>query len=645
MGGLSWAMLRKHLPGYLGAFSAMVLAAALMGGSVALAIAAAELDGVDVASFSPERQSELRLWASLMSAMGGLTAVIAIVVSVVLVASMVSFVVAGRRRELALLRLSGARPGQVVRMVTGEVALLSLVAGVLGSLFAQPIGAAYLAIFSGTYGKPDGLHVAWRIVPMLAALALTVVVAVLSALGPARRIGRVQPIEALQEGSTRRRPMTLARWIVGSVALAGALAMLAIPASIEPSAFFMLILLQGLLALLGLVQLAPVIVAPISRLICGLLARVAPGPGTLAQGHASWNAARTASLANPALLLVAVPAVFFVSSFGLTEGDSARSLSVLHADAVVAQGAGTVAVSPDVLTSVPGVRAAAPSFITTGDFWSEVDGALTSYQLQAVDLPRMATMIDLRILEGDLAAVRGDAIAISPNNPARVGDVVSLRGPAGRTVNARIVARVGSMSGGREILVDKATFDLQGVGAEYRTWYLDLADGATADSVAAGVAAALAPTSSAEVTVYTAEGFVKQLAADSNAQVLTSMLVALGGSCLLAALAIGVSVVTSLRERHAEFALSRRAGAQPGAVLGATLIETVAVLAVAFLLAGGVIGLVWSRVWQSFVVQGLDFLPPIPWGLLGAFAGTGVVIALAATVLGTHWALRSIRMA
>lgn len=644
MGSLSWAMLRKHVPGYAGAFAAMVLAAALMGGSLSLTFAARSLDGVDPAAFSPEQWAGVTQYAGFMQMIGGTTAFVAILVSSILIASLVSFVVAGRRRELAMLRLTGARPGQIVRMVTGEVALLSAAASVVGVALATGVGGAYLALFSSTYTTVPGLFVGVHPEAMLAGALLTVLVAVAAAVGPARTGGRVAPIEALQEGSSRRKPMTAKRWIVGGLAVAGALALLLVPAGLDLSVFTMLVMLQGFLAIIGLVQLAPVIVAPVSRLVCGLVARVAPGPGTLAQGHASWNAARTASLANPALLLVAVPAVFLVTTFGLTEGLSVLSLRTLHADAVATQPAGDARADVAAVSAIDGVAAASPAFITASEFYEQTPLMLEAHQLHLVDFDSLATMVDLDVVAGDLAAVEGTHIAAIQNSDRHVGDVLSLKGPSG-TMDLTIVATVDNVPGSRELLADLATFDTRGVTTEHREWFLDLADGVTPQDVAGPVSAALAPDAPESVRVDSSADFVKRLDRESNQQVMTSVLIMIGGACLLAALAIAVSQVTGLRERRAEFALSRRAGGQPGAIQASTLIETLAVLVIAFTLALAVVGLVWARVWQNFQAQGIGALPPVPWDILGAFALVGTVIALVSAVAGTRWALRAIRAA
>lgn len=636
-------MLRKHIPGYSGAFLAMVLAAALMGGSLSLALGTARLDGIDVGVLSAEDQVRFQQAGDLMSSIGGLTAVVAAVVSVILIASTISFVVAGRRRELALLRLSGARPGQVTRLVVGEVALLSVVAGVIGLLFAVLIGRGYLALFGSTYPLPRGLTIGLHWEAMLGGLAMTVLAAVLAALGPARKIGKVQPIEALSEGSARRKPMSLLRWISGFVALAGVLGFMLVPGDAPIALFVWIALLQGLLALVALVQLAPVVVAPISRFVCGLVARIAPGPGTLAQGHSSWNAARTASLASPALLLLAVPGVFLITFNGLSDAGTSVLLRSLQADAVIEQHEGPARADAAAVATLPGIDRAAPTFITTEDFWEIDDDPMTSHQLLATDVPAVLSLVDAEVT-GDPAAVRGNQIAVMGESTIQLGDVLTLRGPENRVVEAKVVATIRGLPVNRELIVDLATFDLQGAQAGHRSWFLGLADGTTVESVAPRIQQALAPEDPASVDVLTISGWVEALDRANSQQMVTSLMILLGGASLLSLLAIGVSILTALRERGGEFALSRRAGAQPGAIQASTLIETVTVMLIAGVLGVGVIGAVWARLLMNFIALDVGTLPSVPIEVIGWFALAGLVMALMATIGGTQWALRAIRV-
>lgn len=644
MRALSWAMLRKHAAAYVGCFAAMVLGSALMSGSIAMAAGTLSLDGVDVASAAPERRFQYSLTAELLGGMAGLTAFVAVVVSVVLIGSTMTFVVEGRRRELALLRLSGASRRQIVRIVVGEALALSVVAGVVGSLFATPIGSAYLAFFGDTYALPEGLTVHVHLEAMLLGILLTMIVALPAAFGPARRVGKVQPVEALSEGSSRLKPMTWVRWVVGLLALAGALAMFLIPADLDPSAFMWAALGQGMIALVALVQLAPVVVAPISRVVCGLLARVWPGAGTLAQGHSSWNAARTASLANPALLLVAVPGIFFLVFYGLGDSLTAASLRTMHADAVVEEAPeGDARLERADLGAVDGVAEAVPVAITGGDWWDVTDPDLpTEEQLLVTDLPALLTVADFAVLEGNIEDVEGNRIASSPDASHGLGTTFELKSPDDAQRTVEVVAVVEDLPVNRAYMVDADTFDLAGTDFLARSWFLDLDGGAAAD-VAPGVDAVAAAAGTTADTV-SVEDWSRALTEDGNKQVFTSTMTMLGGACLLALLAVGVSIVTALRERQAEFALSRRAGAHNSTILGSTLLESVAVTAIAFVLAAGVLGVVWARLVQNARALDIGILPSVPWQIIGPFMAAGLAMALLGAVFGTRWALAAIRM-
>lgn len=637
MGGLSVAMLRRHLGAYLGCFVAMALACALMAGALSVTFAAIAGDGLGGAAVAPD---EVRQIKQFLPPLGGFLAAVSVLVSISLIASMIAFVVGGRRRELALLRLSGARPGQLIAMVVGEVALLSLVAGLVGCLAAVPVGRGYMTLFRNNFSLPEGLTVNLHLPALLGGILLTVGVAMISALNPARRIAGVKPIEALSEGSTRLKPMTTARWVLGAIGAVGALALFFAPPSLPPEGFLWLALGQGVLALIALVQFAPLVVGPITRLLCRAFTPAAPGASALAQGHASWNAARTASLANPALLLVAVPTICFVTFTGLGHSFEQSLLARLDAG-VVAHEPTTAAAAPDpsALDGVPHVRAAV-GFWRTDEGWEqrEEDGTTSRINLVATDAAALPSVLDVQVRSGDLAAVRGHAVA-SMTEFHPVGTTVHLVDPQGRPVDATVVAIVDSMPISSNLIVDAATFDLGGAPLNSRTW-LVATDGASAEQVTPALTERLGT----DTRVETVQAWSEAMRVTSDRQTLTALLIILGGSSLLATLAIGVSIVTSLRERRGEFTLVRRAGAGEGDVLGGTLLESVAVVLVAGALALALLGLVWARIWQNFVATGVPGVPPVPWWILGSFAAVGLAMTLVATLGGTAWALRSIRL-
>lgn len=640
MGGLTVALLREHKWSYLGAFLSAVLASALITGSVSLVLSSLTMDGVSTEGLDRFAATRVAAASTFMATLGGVTAVVAIIVSVILVSSTMSFVVQGRRRELALLRLAGAGRKHVAGLILRESALLGLVAGVIGSLFAVLVGRGYIALFGSTYSLPEGFTVYWHPEALIIGILLTAVVTLVGAYRPAVRIGKVQPIEALTGASRLTKPMTLLKWVTGVAAGAGAAALFLAPADLDQSVFVFVALLQGLLALIALVQLAPVVVAPIERAVCGLVGLSSPGAGTLAQGHAAWDRARTAELANPALLLLAVPGVFFVVFNAVSDSATILMDRSMHSAVVVEYGAGPAALDLKAVADIDGVQEVVPQIITRSEwFLPDAETLIDSgIQLLATDLPGLARAMDLEVSAGALSEVVGTKVAVLRSADRALGERFLIDGPAGRTVEAEVVAVVSATNFLREVLVDAATWDMQDGEADYRTAYVMAEPGVPVEPLIARVAAA-AP----GAKVLDRAGWSKMMADDGMRQATTSLLIMLGGSCLLAVLAIGVSILTSLRERRGEFALSRRAGADEGLVHGSTLLETAAVLTISFALAAGVIAVTWGRVAQNFAANDIGILPAVP-GLLWWFVLAGTVMGFAATVGGTAWALRSVRV-
>ena len=637
---LTLALLRDHKWGYLGAFASAVLASALITGSFSLIFAANKMDGVVTTGLDAFEASRVEGASTMVALLGGMTAFVAALVSVILVSSTMAFVVQGRRRELALLRLSGSSRWQVRTLIWRESLAMGLLAGVVGSAFGTLIGRAYVALFGFTYDLPAGFTVYVHPQPIVLGIVITTVVTVLGAAKPAGRISRVQPIEALSGATLTARPMTIGRWITGGLGAIGTLAMFALPPDMPTETFLWAVLAQGVLALVALVQLAPVVVSPIANVVCALIGRLSPGAGVLAQGHAGWDKARTASLANPALLLLAVPGIFFTTFLGLGDASTVITARLLDADVVAEQGPGSAAMDGDALAGVPGVAVAAPVAITRADWFppAEEDVALNSgAQLGVTDLTALARVQKLTVTGAPLSEVVGNKVAVAgPGH--EVGERTTLTGPGGRPVEVEVVSHIDGGAFLREYLVDAATFDLQGGQADHRTWFIALEPGADRATVMDAVAAALPG-----ATVQDVDAWNRGMTDDNNQQVTTSLLVVIGGSCLLAVLAIGVSLMTSLRERQGEFALSRRSGASPGLVHRSTLIESVAVLVIAFALGAAVVAVVWTRLAQNFAAAGVGVAPGAP-GMLGWFVLAGSVVALVATVGGTAWALRAIRV-
>src|SRR5699024_457748 len=143
---------------------------------------------------------------------------ISVVVAILVVSNTFSVIVAGRRRELALLRCLGASRGQMYASVVAE----GLFVGLLGSVFGvlAGTGASLGLMLAAVRYRPEAFPYDPLAAPVSALIIVIGVGALLTLLAtsrPARSAIAVTPLEALQpfdvsfSPSTRNRP----RQIIG----------------------------------------------------------------------------------------------------------------------------------------------------------------------------------------------------------------------------------------------------------------------------------------------------------------------------------------------------------------------------------------------------------------------------------------------
>ncbi|QIG45664.1 ABC transporter permease [Nocardioides anomalus] len=212
----------------------------------------------------------------LLGAVASVFIAIAVYVAAVVIANGVDTVVAGRLRQIALLRLLGADAASlrraVVRGVVGVAALGAVVGTVLGALVGDLVREVLVARGS----LPEGDYV-WF--PALAAPAAVVVVAAAAASAwvGSRGVLRAAPAQALAGAATPpaadRRVGRRRRWATGLLLSSGGLVLLGAAALGEsrPEAAFLLAafgaMVSGTGVLVGARLVVPTLVALASRLL------------------------------------------------------------------------------------------------------------------------------------------------------------------------------------------------------------------------------------------------------------------------------------------------------------------------------------------------------------------------------------------
>ncbi|AYF41123.1 ABC transporter permease [Ethanoligenens harbinense] len=134
-------------------------------------------------------------------AVGAVLGLVVLFAAIVMIYNAFNMSVTQRMRQFGLLRAIGATPKQVRRMVRAEaaqVSLLGVLPGVaLGAVVSMLLNLLLRSTFPAYFGGPDApvVFISW---PSLAIGAIVGILGtLLSALRPARRAGKVSPVEAI----------------------------------------------------------------------------------------------------------------------------------------------------------------------------------------------------------------------------------------------------------------------------------------------------------------------------------------------------------------------------------------------------------------------------------------------------------------
>ncbi len=303
-------------------------------------------------------------------------------------------VVAERRRDIGMLRAVGASRRTILSIFLVE----SLLQGFLGTAAGLLVGAGL------AYGLIAGINIMWsRIVgisvdapaftlsSLLTAIVLGVGVTVLGALSPALAASRITPLEALrpQIGEVEDRQRGKRAWIGLGVLVASGLAMLMGDAGLVGAG--------SVGVLVGLVLVAPELVAPISNAFSVVIDLVFRTEGEIARSNMQRQPSRAATTAAAVMISLSIIIALLGVMASLTTGFlNYVDKSVAGADFVLFPtnlllAGGNVGASNELVSDIratAGVDAMATLRITSGmvdDVTAQVIG------IDPVDYPKVAT--------------------------------------------------------------------------------------------------------------------------------------------------------------------------------------------------------------------------------------------------------------
>ncbi len=545
----------------------------------------------------------------------GLALGVSVFLAVFVVSATFAFTIAQRRRDLALLRLIGGSRRQLRRLLLAEALLL----GIVGTLLGVPAGQIALglqtALLIDLGFLSHSFDAAWHGWVLWVSIGIGIGVAEAGVLAASRRASRVRPLEALRETGAGGKVMTAGRWLVGLLLTVVALTLMTIAIAVEhPDAAIPLSINATVALGLGLTALSPVVVPLLGRLSGSLVGRTTVG--RLARANLRDGVRRSASIAAPLLILVALLTGLAGTFYSLSAGARDRLAADLHGDLVAAGH-----VSP----GTSGVAAASTEYAleiqaTTTSYAGDPGTNTDEVEALAVDPDAYQQAHRLPLLAGSYDDLHGHTVAAAGGE---LGASVRIR-VAGQDLTTRVVAVLPpNHNGGPEYLLPHDIVPVAALGPARTIVHLE--PGADSEAVARTLPQPVLP-------------LEDWIAHDDSAQDTLNagvMKVVLGMAAIYAAIGVINAIVIATGERRREFAVARLTGYSRGQVVASALLEATIVTGTGLLLG-------WLAALATLIgISGVAGTLVIPWDIVWLTIPAAFLVVGVTSVWTTLAATRS----
>ncbi|MCZ9293549.1 ABC transporter permease [Corynebacterium meitnerae] len=593
-------------------------------------------------TLADEASEEIRNTLSFVSYFLIAFGLVGLLVGTFLIANTFSMIVAQRTKEFALLRALGASKSQITRSVVVEAAIVGVIGSALGVLAGAGLVAVIRVIMERQGmelpGAGWGVSVQAVAVPILVGALVTVA----SAWAPARRAGRVQPVEAMRSSESASPQPLKARTLVGAVLLLAGVGLAAWGVLWEDGSTGPRAGLVGgaaVSAIIGLFLAGPALSLPIVPMLGKGIGAPFGAVGSLAATNSKRNPRRASATAFALMLGVAL-----VTAFGMLGSTMQRSVDDILEEEITAD---LVMYGPQfgafpVPGDVPGKVEEAEG---VGDVITYSQAPLTvngkaAYEmgpLQVSDVmngdPGRLTVMDMVAGTSDLSG--GGVVlpeAYAQENNLTVGDVVDVASPLSQDgpVQAEVKGIFGKSNILESFVISRATAEKL-VRPDQETILMVGAsnDGSVdEDTLRANVEEAVKD--SIIVQVRTPEEFGGEAKQLIN-QMLYILYALLSLAVVIAVLGIINTLTLSVIERRQEIGMLRAVGAQRRQLRTMIILESVQI-AVFGALLGVLTGLALG--WAFLTVlkdQGLSSIA-YPWTLLAVMLVSSLVVGVVAAL-------------
>jgi putative ABC transport system permease protein len=505
-----------------------------------------------------ENQDALQEFVNIFKTIMLVFALIAMFVGSFIIYNTFSILVAQRTRETALLRAIGATRRQVTLAVLLEAVVVGFIAALLGMVAGVGLAIGLQALLAGFGMDLPSSGLVIKFGTIVWSIVLGVVVCVFAAWAPARRGSKVPPIAAMRDVAFEQRGRPRLRLGIGATMLALGLLSLFAGLSGSTDNGLPLVGLGALLVVLAVTALGPIAARPLTSILGWPLSKRGVS-GVLARENAMRNPKRTATTASA--LLIGVTLVSFITIFASSAKASVDKIfsDQFTGDFVLDSGTFGMGGAPttlaDELRNVDGIDAVSALRMTQ----AQVDG--DEAFLSALDAVELERIVDIGLLEGDLADLGDDGIAVLDEEAEKQGWEIGTKVPivfaAGGETEATVRAIYANVELADLYFVDTALFDANLTTQFDNMLFANIADGVDIDDVRPDVerVADEAPI----LEVQDRDEFIEAQGGFIN-QMLAMVYVLLSLAIIIALFGITNTLALSIVERTRELGLLRAVG-------------------------------------------------------------------------------------
>lgn len=630
---VSFSLLKRHIVLYAGCGSVIITTTLISTAELVLFHALVIGDGINWSKYTEIDAMQIHRQLNGLRVILVLMFLMAVGIALFLVFAGVRDLVMHRRRELAMLRLIGARKSHVRKLIVVETALFSfsvaLPSAVIGHLVASPFYRGLQEI--GVFGKQ--LQLTIGIYPIVIVGVVTIITALsgFAAWLASWNITNRPLLEGIE--STRwphsRRPKLLL--IIRLVVLAACLAMIILLDPGREREAGQMALLVPLLVVLPLVMLASYVVPVVAIAVGKALRFVLPGLMLLVTQRARREADRFTGAIMPIVLAIGLLSGFYLGNASDESLRASEYNELLRANIIVATE--KTSVVDAVWRTNSQVQMAAAARLGESRSVAEINDGnkIWSGTIYFSDFPQLASVFAFRVTQGSFNAVRGTDVASSRSGD-QVGDLIEVAGPAG-TLHFRVAAVFSSELYEGIFVPWDVSSQLGVMPQNTRVLY-------KTEATAIQIYDMLPDVVKNQVNVYDRETFINQQIETRRANTSRSNIALFGTIYIMSVVSLMQSAITSGINRHKEFSLYRSLGLTNRNIVSVVAAESVVLgIVSALLLAVAIAIMYWRFIGGSTVSAGAAAYF-VPWGLVVIAFVASAAIMIFSFITGSIYSLK-----